>query len=340
MISKLTWLNKAFLDFEVTKMKRRHFGVQVIVVLTTLHAWQTGHAQELYSIRLDAPNNRVAYGDPLILRLTLTFAKPRIAPIIKGPAPFVRLDSVVLRARRGDSPANSAVDYQLFDTKFALAGTAGTEYTANVAVWYELRQEGQKLAGRIVFESPGAFELAVIGDNKIPSNMVSVIVVPSALGEKGLALLTGPHDLEFLARGREKDAQTTAHLEGFVKECAGTVLAQMAAARLGIEEYEQLQEKYPNGEEFLVKYSQGTIDEPLVDRIRSHLSEAYRLPNQLPIREPVLSRLAATEFAKGESGKAFQLLDELVAQFPSGEYGSRARATKTAYKLLLDRATR
>jgi hypothetical protein len=192
----------------------------------------------------------------------------------------------------------------------------------------------------MVFGSPGTYDLTIRGSSNILSNVTSVKVAPSGPGEKGLALLSDPQDKEFLVHGRNTGAQTVAHLEAVVKTCSGTVLAQVAAARLGLEEMRQLEEKYPNGEEFLVKYQQGAINEPLVDRIQSHLTDAYKLPDRFPVREAVLSGLAAVELVRGNSEKSFLLLDELAARFPNGRYGGRATATKAGYKSLLDRIGR
>jgi hypothetical protein len=111
-----------------------------------------------------------------------------------------------------------------------------------------------------------------------------------------------------------------------VDECDSILIAKMAAARLGIEEVEKLENKYPDGIKFMEQYRKGEIKEPLLEQAHLHLLKAYDLPDEFPIRETVLSRLVSTETFKGSYEK-----------YPNGEYGRRAERDKEDFKVLMER---
>jgi hypothetical protein len=82
------------------------------------------------------------------------------------------------------------------------------------------------------------------------------------------------------------------------------------------------------------------VNEPLVEEAQASLSEAYELPSEFPVRETVLSHLATAEVIGGNYTKAFLLLDELAAEYPQGEYGSRATRMKAEFTSLMDSVSR
>lgn len=190
-----------------------------------------------------------------------------------------------------------------------------------------------------MFGVPGIYEITFVGGQDNASNTLSIVVEPSTVEARGLALLHEPEDFRFLASDADAKPQTVARLENLIEECPGTRLAQMAAARLGVEFSRQLEEKYPDGEGFMERYRRGEADEPLVEKAHAYLSGGYELPDAFPLREAVLSNLAVTEWIRGNRAKTLSLLDELEEKYPLGEYGRRATSAKAEFSQITDAVT-
>jgi hypothetical protein len=126
-------------------------------------------------------------------------------------------------------------------------------------------------------------------------------------------------------------------LKKLVEQCGDTLLGKWAAARLGIEETNELEKKYPDGLKLLDQYREGKTVEPLVEQAHSYLSTAYKLPDEFPVRERILYELPKAELIKGNYKKALSLLDELGKKYPNGEYGKRSDNAKEELKKLIER---
>lgn len=315
-------------------MRRRNALVTIVAVFSVLTTCQGEQAQRSISIEMSTRQSTIQCGDPMAIEIRLTFAKPRVSRTTGGVWNVAKLEDPELHVKRGTAGDSTDV-YYLLPIRALLCDDAGLKYSAHVSIWWESRIDGREREQQLVFSEPGTYDLTISDGRNGVSNTVSVTVEPSVPLEKGLAVLTEPNDFWFLGFGVKGSAQTLKRLERLVERCPRTRLAQMAAARLGIEYADQLEKKYPAGEVFRKRYQQGEIKEPLVESAHSYLSKAQRLPSEFPICENVLARLAATELTKGDSAKAFSILDELAKKYPRGKYGRQAERTKAKFTSLV-----
>jgi hypothetical protein len=320
-------------DFKETQMKRRSLIFSTLIIFMILS--ESGRTQEAPSVEIAIRRDHIQQGDPAVLHMTFTFAKAPTSRFTPGPQQVIKEEDLLLLIRPSAEQTQPTVTYRLPPVRLHLESETGGAYVADLIVWYEMHKTDDKW--QIVFDTPGKYELVVTRGGEEVSNPASIVVDPSAVGQKGLALLATHENFAFLAGRTHRSPQTVACLENLVKQCRGTMLAQMAAARLGIEETRELENKYPEGEKFMARYKAGEIQEPLVASARSHLSEAQQLPDEYPLRETVLNSLATTELAAGNYTRALSLVDELAAHYPRGEYGSRARSRKGEITALMEK---
>ena len=295
----------------------------LILSTSILLMFQTSRAQDSFTIEINTPERQINYGDPLFVSLNLRFTQPRVSPKTGKPLPFTKYSGWVLRVQHADE--NQAALFPLrLPLRFTLKDANGLEYTTMVKVFCDLYEEKGKLVKKMIFDKPGAYSLTILRGKKEVSNTLDIVVEPSGLGEKALSLLADPKDFTFLLGGVYKSPQTVSHLKEVVNQCEGTVLAKWAAARLGLEYFEEFHKKYPSFKDFKEQWEQGGIKEPLFSRASEYLAKGAGLPDEFPICEKVLYQLSRTEYIEGNYEKAFLLLDELRTKYPDGEYGRKA----------------
>jgi hypothetical protein len=308
----------------------------VPVLLTILAiASQAGIAQTRPAMELSILNDRIQYGDPLLLRVSLVYETPPALRAMPAPLLYLPVEDLDLRVRRMSGPTPSEAEYRFYRTRFAREDEKGLRFGANLALWYQTRKGAKN--DEIVFGSPGTYEIAFVDrEDQLLSNTVRVVVESSAIGEKVLTQIAEPNDLKFLADGVVESPRTVAHLEEIVEQAQGTVLSRMAAARLGLVYFHRLEAKHPDGERFVEEYRKGA-KEPLFENARRCLAIGAQLPGPFPIREKVLHLLAGIRFAEGNYDAAESVLSELGRQFPQGEYGRRAAETQAEFRMLRKR---
>jgi len=231
-----------------------------------------------------------------------------------GVATIVKVDWLDLQVQKEDNqnvalfPSMAPYSYDLRDSK-------GFNYGAAVVIWCDVRKEPSGWVQKVVFDKPGTYKLAYLKDGKEVSNSINIKVKSSSLGEKGLSLMS-PEDRVYLRGGVYKSPETMSKLEEVVKKCKGTVLSQMAAARLGLDYFGEFERKRPDSQNFLNEYRQGKANEPLFTNAYKYLTIGAQLPARFPIREKVLWELAGNEVVKNNYEKAFSLLVDLGKNFP------------------------
>ncbi|MCK4823764.1 hypothetical protein KA005_48875, partial [bacterium] len=302
-------------------------ALYLIAFTIILSMFQTSSAQDSFTIEINTPERQINYGDPLFVSLNLRFTQPRVSRKTGKPLSFTKYSGWVLRVQHADENQASLFPLRL-PLRFTLIDANGLEYTTMVKVFCDLYEEKGKLIKKMILDKPGTYTLSIIGAKRQSSNTLDILVQPSSLNEKALSLLADPKDFTFLLGGVYKSPQTVSHLKEVVNQCEGTVLAKWAAARLGLEYFEEFHKKHPSFKDFKEQWEQGGIKEPLFSRALEYLSAGAELPDEFPIREKILYQLTRTEAIRGNYEKAFSLLDELGAKYPKGKYGKRSSSAK------------
>jgi len=277
-------------------------------------------------VQIGTAKNSLSYGDPLAVDVHLTFEEPQMSGFANGVATVVKIDWLVLRVDREGS-SEAALFPSRMPIRFTPRDSKGLTYGASMVVWCEVYKAPGEWIDKMVFDEPGDYKLAFLREGKAVSNTLSVQVEPSSVGEKGLSLM-GPEARVYLLDGVYKSPETMATLREVVKECKGTTLGHMAAARLGLDYFDELERKRPDSQNFLTEYRKGEVKEPLFTEARKYLAIGMQLPVAFPIREKVVWQLVGKEIIENNYEQAFALLDDLSMNYPRGEYGKRAASTK------------
>jgi hypothetical protein len=271
-------------------------------------------------IEASSKNTLLQVGDPLTLRLVYKYEKPLIKPatgeIVQS---FPHYAYLKIEDSEGRFPMNR---FPIHPMDLTLKDNLGLEYEGQFAFLYH---PGEK---RILFPVPGTYKVTVRGYTKTSNPLNITVKPPSKLQKRALFLLSDPNDYFFLEYGAHEDPNKRSlrisRLRQVVEQCEGTIYAKWAAARLGLEYFEDFHKKHPSFIKFKAKLQKNQVEEPLFDKAHMYLSAGAELPDQFPTREKVLYQLVRTQVIKDNYQKAFSLLNELGAKYPKGEYGKRA----------------
>jgi len=270
----------------------------------------------------------ISIGEPLNVHLSVEFEQPVVAGSLN---PF---HGIYCEINNVNSDTDSVTILKI-PSSFMVEDRQGLKYGQNFTILYD------HFRRRLVFDQHGEYNIKFSFTRNVSSQTKISVEKGLPLDEKAISLLSDPNDYFFLEFGEheypEKKPERISHLKHVVEQCEGTLIAKWASARLGIEEAKELEEKYPDGENFLAQYRQGKIKEPLVDQAQSHLSKAYHLPDEFPIRSEVLTRLSRTEYVGGDYKKAISLLEELATKYPESEDGRKALRWKEELQQLRER---
>lgn len=284
-------------------------------------------------IEISSMYTTIQVGDPLIFKLVYMYEEPMIKQATeKIKESLLHRAYLKIEHREGKLLTDR---FPIYPMELALQDKQGLEYSGQLVF---LHHPGEN---RLLFQVPGTYTVTVRGYTKT-SNPLNITVKPlSKLQKRALSLLSDPNDYHFLEYGShedpEKRIERISHLKQVVEQCQDTLLAKWAAARLGLEYYEDFHKKHSSFEKFKSKLEQGQIQEPLFDKAHKYLSAGYGLPGEFPVREQVLYELSVTEYIKDNYKKAFSLLDELGSKYPTGKYGKRASSGKAELQELQER---
>jgi hypothetical protein len=304
-----------------------------ILLCLLVSAYSSASETDNYTLKIKATSSEIKVGEPLILEVSLSSLKPAIDPKtgeipVQGeiPAPnlFVTKKGQKEQIRQDLTLAGKPLT--IFDDQ-----KKGLEYKGSVVVFYNEAKKG------LLFNEPGTYICHIVNQiDKIESNSLEINVKPASNSvEMALSILTGESDLMILGwsdesitlKNHPKTEGIMERFEKIVEQCPDTMLAKLAAARLGIEATKDFEEKYGN-EKSLEQLRNGEIKEPLIEAAGKYLNIAYQMPEGFPIREAVLEELARVEYLNGQATKVLSLFDELSAKYPKGKYGKRAISDK------------
>jgi hypothetical protein len=294
-------------------------------------------------LEIKAYSSEIKVGEPLILNIHVTSLRPNINPKTGKIATSGGIYESFLIVTKKGKKEEIKYEYDPILHKplpIVSKDKNGLEYFGSFIVIYDQTKKS------LLFNEPGTYSCRLEDRAKtVSSNVIEINVKPaSKLEKKALSILTGEYDLPILVwSSGEMDLKNAPEVKGIldrfkqvVEQCGDTMLAKMAAAILGIEETQELENKYPNGEKFLEQYRKGEIKEPLMELANKHLSMAYQLPDGFPIRDAVLEGLAKIEYLNGNSTKVLSLFDELATKYPEGKYGKRALRNKKDTQEFID----
>jgi hypothetical protein len=280
------------------------------------------YAQNDYTIEIHALDPNVKVCEPLLINIIYKYQNPKTSmdngEIVKQSK---HKDLWLKVTRRGETEVTK---YEIWPvTLFDISGK-GIEYSGwTMILWGELKKI-------FIFNEPGSYNCRIAPANdKVNSNTIEINILPPTEQEKqAIKIIKNYHDLRFIEFGGENNPDIVSRLEQIVEQCRDTMIAKMAAARLGIEETKEFENKYSESGTFIEKYRKGEIKDPLIESAKKYLSIAYELPDEIPIREIAIYNLATFELFDGKPTKAFSIYDELAVKYPQGKYGKQALRDK------------
>jgi len=298
-----------------------------IMVLTTIFVLSSLAKGDnpSFTITVIPQTHVIRVGQPFVFKLNYKFEQPQTSPDNGQARKYFRHHAYLdIEHENGDF---STKGYKIFPSGLNLEDRLGLEYSKYFLCFYHRGEN------RFLFPIPGRYSVTVRGWRN-RSEPLDINVEPASnLEQLAINLLSDPNDYFFLEQGEdayppEKRPERMSHLQQVVDRCGGTVLAKWAAARLGLEYFEEFHKKHPSFKDFKEQWEQGGIKEPLFSRASEYLAKGAGLPDEFPIREKILYQLSRTECIEGNYEKAFSLLDELSTKYPDGEYGKKAAGGK------------
>lgn len=287
------------------------------------------HAKDTNESKLEikAYSFEIKIGEPLILEIRVIYYTPNINPKSGNILTSGKIDTLdILVTKKGQEE----LKHEVLPVSLSNNSSNGLEYTGSSIVFYDHNTDS------LLFKETGVYTCRLESAmDKLESNTIEINVKPASEQEqKALSILNEGFDLLILVYPdsdvdiKKESPGTMGRFKQVVEKCPDTMLAKMVAARLGIEQAEELEDKYSDGEKFINQYSKGKITEPLVESATRYLNLAYQLPDIFPIREASLNKLAVTELINGNAQKVLSLFDELSVKYPHGKYGKQALSDK------------
>ena len=349
------------------KLKRK-FTVVILTVCIILYlSFFVGLAQGAIpvSVEVNSPQKTIRIGEPLFVMLTCRFKEQQKYPDTIDVYPsFSHQCDILIEFKDEDEKWMNIFLAEHPDTDFSLI--PGNEKSIK---WYPLHLKGKITESLevqdkdglvygtyflalynpykkgVIFDKPGKYKISGFSyeynNNKVVSNTIEINVASESLPND--CVLPDPNYCDFLMGNRdilnnkpEYSSKMFSFLGNIIKKCPDTILAKMAAARLGIERVKDLEKKY-GSEESLEKYRKTEIKDPLVESTNMYLDLAYQLPDNFPIRENVLYGLIQIDYINGNATNIFSFCDELAAKYPQGRYGKSALKNKGYIKEFIEK---
>ncbi len=298
------------------------------------------------AIEMKAINPSIKVGEPLILELKYVFSTPRLAQNSEEILKSYNHGDVGIRFYIKNSKGENTL-CQISAPEFPCKDGKGLIYTGYVNLFFFMDTSEK---AKLLFSEQGKYTVTIFAEqeslkemlgDKAPKPLVVDVKPAGEQEKKALSILTGEFDLLIL-ESPDSDMKLTEYpdaMERFkqvVEQCPDTMLAKMAAARLGIERVKELEKKY-GSEESLEKYRKTDIKDPLVESTNMYLKLAYQLPDEFPVRENVLYGLIQIDYINGNATNIFSFCDELAAKYPQGRYGKNALKNKGYIKEFIEK---
>jgi len=285
-------------------------------------------------VEVVSENKIIKIGEPLIVKMKLIWEDKNIVESDRRGLNIFSTLEIERRINDKYSP-HFRIGYE---ASFRLEAGSPATYSTIFFIFYDFRRE------RLIFSKPGLYIIKGRASGKMSEPLEIEVKPPSQAEKNAIELLTDPNDYGVLMFGvgssfnRKKEEQQRLKAIETLKKVfnrnGNSVIGRWAAARVGIELYEQLDEKYrgKNVDKVMEDYRTGKIKEPLVDEAHRYLSAALELPDSMidpsgefHIRENVLYALLRVEQYKGNYQKCLSYLDELIKRYPEGRFSRRVQ---------------
>ena len=278
------------------------------------------------SIEISMDREFIRVGEPLIIKMAYKWEKPLISSITNEVSKYSP-HSAHLIVKKGEEEKSMPLKSCVRPSSLQLQGTEGIEYSAHFVFFYDCYNGG------LIFNEPGTYTIRMKGYTKVSNSLDITVEAPTELEQKVLSFLPSdpcdPWDYLLLTSGSFEDykdmpglPERISRLRNLADQCGETLLGKWAAARLGIEEYEEVGKKHQSlGERFVDRYRNGLIYEPLVEQSYTHLNKSLELPDEFQIREEALYNIIGIELIKGNYNKALSHANELSQKYPKGQFG-------------------
>jgi hypothetical protein len=287
-----------------------------VLVFTLLVAVQT-FASEFNSskIGIKVYSTEIKIGEPLILDINLNFTTPntnqktgeiRITTGISSPLLSVMKEGQKDEIKHELTILNKSLT--LFDYE-----KKGLNYIGRIVVFYDFSKKV------LIFDEPGIYICRLEDNTKsVFSDVFKINVKPAEkLEQKALSILIGEND--FLLLGFPENIDQ--HLKDFpgtidrfkqvVEQCGDTLIAKMAAARVGIQLHYDFVDYFQNNKDDKIK--QKKMSEDAV----KYLEKAVELPDAFTIRSECIYYLVSdTGWFNKNYQKAISYLEEIAIKYP------------------------
>ncbi len=342
------------------KILKRKFTVVILTVCIIFYlSFCVGLAQGAIpiSVEVSSPQKTIRIGEPLFVMLTCRFKEQqKDSDTVDVYPSFSHQCDILIEFKDEDKKWMNTLLAEHPDADLSLI--PGNEKSIK---WYPLHLKGKITESLevqdkdglaygtyflalynpykkgVIFDKLGKYKISGFSyeyaNNKVVSNTIEINVTSESLPND--CILPDPNYCDFLMGNRdilnnkqEYSSKVFSFFGNIIKKCPDTMLAKMAAARLGIENTKIFEDKYSENGTFVEQYRKGEIKDPLIESAKKYLLMAYELPDEVPIRETAIYNLATFELFDGKITKAFSIYDELAAKYPQGEYGKKALRDK------------
>ena len=324
-------------------------------------------------VEISAMQTTLKIGEPLVITVTCKFNESQISHKTKKIAESLNI-GLLLNVRTDDMTEPKMVP---LPPEFSeMIDANGLEYSVQFALLYDhLADAGMKMIrGKhtyysiekseevieqpygfpVIFNKPGVYFIQADAVYAAVSDELKITVeLPTEAEKAALSLLASKENYFFLQIGGrdpgKKLSEKITPIQKIVDQCGNTFLGKWAAARIGVEEYEQtydkhqresidaeiavariemekygqIQKKYRPEFDFRSKYRKGQLKEPAFEHAYTHLKKALELPDDFPIRERVLKNLMDVELLKGNDAAALTYADEVRRKYPNSRLAKK-----------------
>ena len=314
-------------------MNRARSGILVVCLLFCLLENKTLSMCRPEVAEITALNPEIRIGGPLIIKVRYRLAEPCVdveTGQIRGGIRAVAwpLFEVKDRDRAWISgypdaellkPDGQEAEYyglsQLYPAGAGMEDANELWYSVHHVIGYN------RWKGGPIFDQPGPYKVCIMTQEALWSNIIEVRVSAEIAQEE--CVLPDSNTYNFLVGVDERSqvcrAKMMSHLEALVEECPDSVLAKWAAARLGLECFDDADKQ-----KYKARREKRTVDVAIWENARRHLEKGWQLPDDFFIRYAVLGRLVEIEYAREDYSKALLYVDELLAKYPKGRHGKKA----------------
>ena len=331
--------------FKKNKILRILFGVLIVNQIIFI---KYSYGSNLLSVEVFCPQKQIRIGEPLFVQLTCIFKeqqkKPNSEDVFSSISQnvdilieFTDSDKKWLNELLSEHPDadfslipgnKESINWYPFHLQGNIPETlnnedeTGLRYSSYFLVYYNPYKKD------LIFDKPGTYKICGLSFDTdfVVSNPLEITVSSETIKDE--YKLEDPNYCDFLM-GRENNLyensdfhfKMISNLKRIVNDQPDSLIANLAAARIGMElyrEYEQKRIDYRLG-------NTNTLKQLWAESV-PYLEKGLKLPDDFLIREKILFSLAESEIEIGEKDytKAISYLEELSTKYPNGRFGKSA----------------